>query len=222
MIYSFYPEFFIHLFSGSGTVTISALDFAVKCGFNKIEVFGADFSYTNTKTYTKGTYLDDIFSQNTCELKTAEYNYLKLLYRTELIDKNNGKKTTTVLESYRKSFESYLSQNNYCFSNENDRYFISIPAETSNISKASFSNYNLNKNQNKLEYCKITEKLLTLLKNNEDNHSKTTFFDLNPLDIALLPLISWLRFYDNNNSSFQFYLKKAYKLLSRILNQNEK
>ena len=32
--------------SGSGTVTIAAADFAKKCGFEKMQVFGADFAYS--------------------------------------------------------------------------------------------------------------------------------------------------------------------------------
>ena len=59
------------------------------------------------------------------------------------------------------------------------------------------------------------------LKNTPET-KKNTIFELNNLDISLLPLISSLRFYDNKNSSFQVYLKKAYQLLSRNLSQYEK
>ena len=52
---------FIHLNSGSGTVTIAATDLVFFLGFEKIEFFGADFAYLNGKPYAKGTYLDDIF-----------------------------------------------------------------------------------------------------------------------------------------------------------------
>ena len=224
LISSYTPQSFIHLYSGSGTVTISALDFAVKCGFSSIEVFGADFSYRNTRTYTKGTYLDDLFSVNSSSLNTFEYNFLKLLYRTELITNDADKiASTTVLDSYRQSFEQYLQNNNYSFTRTNDRYFITVNNYSSIFSQASdFSPLT------KSDFTEIIQKLQNQLKTNENElqssseTQKNTIFELNNLDISLLPLISSLRFYDNNNSSFQSYLKKAYQLLSRNLSQYEK
>ena len=52
-----------------GTVTITALDFAIKCGFTEIQILGADFGYVKNKTYTKSTYLDQIFSKNQNKLE---------------------------------------------------------------------------------------------------------------------------------------------------------
>ena len=224
LICSYAPQTFIHLFSGSGTVTISALDFAVKCGFSSIEVFGADFSYYKTRTYTKGTYLDDLFSVNSSALKTFEYNFLKLLFRTELIQSDDDERTsTTVLDSYRQSFEQYLQSNNYSFNKTNNRYFITL-----NNSQNIFSQASAYSPLTKSDFIEIIKRLQNQLKINENelkNSSETqknTIFELNNLDISLLPLISSLRFYDNKNSSFQVYLKKAYQLLSRNLSQYEK
>ena len=39
--------------------------------------------------------------------------------------------------------------------------------------------------------------------------------DLNILEIALLPLISWLRFYDNKENNFAILLERAYTFLKR-------
>ena len=223
LLCSYTPQAFIHLFSGSGTVTISALDFAVKCEFSTIEVFGADFSYRKTRTYTKGTYLDDLFSVNSSALNTYEYNFLKLLYRKELIKNDDESTSTTILDSYRQSFEQYLQYNNYSFRRTNDRYFITINNNQTLLSQASaFSPLT------KSNFKEIIKTLQNQLKTSENElkntpeTKKNTIFELNNLDISLLPLISSLRFYDNNNSSFQVYLKKAYQLLSRNLSQYEK
>lgn len=215
LIYSLSNESFIKLYSGSGTVTIAALDFAVKCGFSKLEVFAADFSYSKGKTYTKGTYLDKLYSIKSTRLESLEKQFSKLLYRTELIklsDIKNKAFTTTVLDSYRLSFEEYLHVNNYAFSKQDDKYIISVKE---NLNLPAFPSALNN-------YSQIIKKLSDLTSKKQDFSKKNTLFDLNNLDISLLPLISWLRFYDNNNSSFQTFLKKAYQILSRILNQYEK
>ena len=214
LIYTFSPESFIKLYSGSGTVTIAALDFAVKCGFTKLQVFGADFAYSNGKAYTKGTYLDKVYSCKSTSLESMEKQFSRLLYRTELMPLNNKTNTftTSVLDSYRLSFEQYLQANNYSFTKENDKYIISI---TENYNQSDFPSCLNN-------YDQIIKKISDLASKSQDFDKKTTLFDLNNLDISLLPLISALRFYDNNNSSFQTFLKKAYQLLSRILNQYEK
>lgn len=99
---------FIHLNSGSGTVTIAATDLAFFLGFEKIEFFGADFAYLNGKPYAKGTYLDDIFYKKQNRLFTAEQSFCALMYRTELIPLGEKKFTTEVMESYRFSLETYL------------------------------------------------------------------------------------------------------------------
>ncbi len=213
LVYSYSNDSFIKLYSGSGTVTIAALDFAVKCGFSKLEVFGADFSYSNCKAYTKGTYLDKLYSTKSTNLETTEKQFSKLLYRTELIKlSNNNSFTTTVLDSYRLSFEQYLQSNNYAFSKQENKYIISIKENPNQPTfPVGLSNYK-----------QIIQRISDSASKTQDFNKKTTLFDLNNLDISLLPLISWLRFYDNNNSSFQTFLEKAYQILSRILNQYEK
>ena len=109
---------FLQLDSGAGTVTIAACDFALKAGFSAIKTFGADFSYSLGKPYTKGTYLDQNFNTISDRLNSSQMQFTKLMYRTPLIPVENketsgtGKAyTTEVLQSYRKTFESWKEQN---------------------------------------------------------------------------------------------------------------
>ena len=137
---------FIHLEAGSGTVTIAALDLAVKAGFMKQEVFGADFSYSEGKTYTKGTYLENLYALNQSRLIPNETIWNKLLFRTELIKTGDNRYTTTVLQSYKKSFDSYIknikstalpefNQFNFHIFNENYRNLkLSLPEKFQEVS----------------------------------------------------------------------------------------
>jgi hypothetical protein len=95
--------------SGSGTVTIAAADFAVKAGFRTICSAGADFAYVTGKPYMKGTYLDMLYNSESRRFLPAETVFDSLMYRTPLIPCGSGRYTTTVLDSYRLSLESFLA-----------------------------------------------------------------------------------------------------------------
>lgn len=110
--------------TGSGTVTICALDFAIKSGFTKILVLGADFCYQNGKPYAKGTYFDSLYFCDSNKINTTEHKFSKLMFRTPLIKIDEKKKTTTVLCSYKDSFENYLKINNLGFTYKNSIYEI--------------------------------------------------------------------------------------------------
>ncbi|MCF0124492.1 MAG: motility associated factor glycosyltransferase family protein [Treponema sp.] len=112
-----------YIYSGAGTVTISALDIAFQMGFKKIEVWGADFSYLDNKCYAKGTYLDILYNKNSNKINSSEKTFSKLMYRTDLL-KNKQITTTEVLESYRNSFLEYLSNKNIIFKKEQNIYVI--------------------------------------------------------------------------------------------------
>lgn len=118
------------IFTGSGTVTIAALDLAIKLGFNKILIFGADFSYINGKTYTKGTYLDNLYNKNSNYLFSTEKYFSKLMFRTEL-KKINKRYTSTTLENYKISMENYLNQKKINFTKTDDVYEIHSNEKTS-------------------------------------------------------------------------------------------
>ncbi len=100
---------FVHLETGSGTVTIAAANFAVLSGFKKLKLFGADFSYSNGLPYAKGTYLDTNFRQNENRIKTAESKFVNLLYRTEIKTISKTVFTTEILESYKKTMEYFFA-----------------------------------------------------------------------------------------------------------------
>ena len=116
--HSILPEYF----SGAGTVTITALDLAIKSGFKDIIILGADFSYIDGKAYTKGTYLDSLYNKASSKISEAEKSFSRLMFRTELIELDQNKRTTQVLEAYKTSMEQYLKNNNITFTKEGDIY----------------------------------------------------------------------------------------------------
>lgn len=123
LVQNFSNSFFPNLFSGAGTVTIAATDFAFHCGFENIQVFGADFSYQNGKAYAKGTYLDVLYHKDENKICNAEFLYDKLMFRTplRLMDE---KLTTQLLQSYKNSFEEFIIKNSYSIKYENSIYYL--------------------------------------------------------------------------------------------------
>lgn len=195
---------FINLDSGSGTVTIAALDFALKIGFEKIKVLGADFAYINRKTYTKSTYLENQFSIVQNKINSIDKSYSKLMFRTPLINENN-KLINTVLKSYEKSFCEFLEKNNCTFIKENNIYEIST------------RNKIINKFHIK-QSCNYSETVNEFRQICTENHTVNSIFELKNEYICLLPLISWLRNNDDiKEGSFSDYLKEAFKLTQRYL-----
>lgn len=186
MVNNFASNSLLKLNSGAGTVTITALDLANKLNFKEIEVFGADFSYINGKTYAKGTYLDNIYNCSSTKLQTNEYFFSKLQYRTELLTISSNVKTTEVLNSYKKSFETYLSEYHFNFYKDNNRYIITTQNKPSDIS----FNYNVNFN---------TKSFFSYIKKEYANNNI----------LFLLPFISFLR-NKNKKLNFDELLKLAY------------
>lgn len=165
-----YPDSFFKLYSGSGTVTISSLDLAFKLGFNKIEVFGADFSYINGKSYTKGTYLDSLYGISSNRITSLEKQFDSLMFRTPLKSLNTNQTTTEVLNSYKLSFEDYLINNNCIFSKSDEIYYIQF----NSTSKIKIINH--------FCYDDFINKLKNALSSNFSDHLS-----------ILLPYIAWLR-----------------------------
>ncbi len=189
------------LFSGAGTVTINAVDFAYKAGFKKIEVAGADFAYSNGKPYAKGTYLDRLYNQKSNRLKNNQKDFCGLEFRTELIQKENGY-TTQVLDAYRTSFEAYLNGNNLSYIKQDDLYKIEIQNNNQRI----FINKQIQANGKQI----ILE--LEKIYSSKNQKHFNSIFELSQSDISLLPLISWLRNHDNiDKSDFNYFYEKALK-----------
>lgn len=195
---SLYPDNFMKLNSGSGTVTIAAVDFAIKCGFENIIVCGADFSYSK-KPYAKGSYLDELYAKESFRINSCEKQFAKLMFRTPLIPIKINNSTTEILQSYKQSFEHYLLENNCNFTNENNLYTISL------------------KNKNKAPVLKNTfnyKEFVSSFEYKEKTIRKIE--DLSKFDISLLPLNSWLKNFDNkNNKTFTENLKFSYNYIKR-------
>lgn len=172
--------------NGSGTVTIAALDIAIKAGFKQIQVYGADFSFPNNKSYSKGTYLDALYNVSSSRVNTMETTFDKLMYRTELVTSENNIKTTEILNSYRTSFLNYLENNFIKFTYKDFIYTLT--------------------NNNKIESSLIFKNIIFEYKK---LISKIIETDQKLLHTALLPFIAYLRKQDNNQMTFQEYCKLA-------------
>lgn len=184
---------FIFANAGTGTVTISALDFANKVGFNEIIVIGADFSFPNKKPYAKGTYLEDIYMSCNNRTTTIEKNYISLMYRTEII-KDLQYPTTKILQSYKQAFQKWLEDSNYTFTQKDEMYY--CKKETNKNSKLF--------KQQKFDF----EKFCSEIKKQ----------NIDKLKIGLLPYISFLRLKDskkNIKSNFEELLNLAVKDIVR-------
>lgn len=92
-----------------GTVTIAALDFALKLGFKNIEIFGADFGYSRGKPYAKGSYLDDLYAQRQSRVDNAQSAFARLMYRSPLAANKEGVLQNELLLSYQKALENFLA-----------------------------------------------------------------------------------------------------------------
>lgn len=185
---------FPFLFSGAGTVTITAVDFAVQAGFENILIIGADFSYINGKAYAGGTYLDSLYNKASTLLSPAEKNFCKLLFRTELkfID---DRYTTDILEAYKLSLEKYLSNLNISFYKKDDIYFLNNKShkDFSHKSQHTPCNFSLSAFFNKIKTSTAEES-----------------------EILLLPYAAWLRNQEKyKNLPYNDLLKLAFESIVR-------
>lgn len=194
----------LKLSSGSGTVTVCALDFALKAGFSKIKIFASDFSFKNNKPYAKGSYLDDIFMQNQTKFSPLEKQFTSLMYRTKTELNEENTKTTEILNQYKSSFFSVIKKSGYEIKKEKN--IITLKSETRKNSQMFFSHINFS----------IFSKIL---KENTENLTRNPelFFN-SDFETALLPYISFLRTKEENkNVSYKELLVKAAKSLERLI-----
>lgn len=186
------PKKFPKIDSVSGTVTMAALDFAIKMRFEKINILGADFGYLNGKSYAKGTYFDSIYNIKTLKTNTNETFFDKLLFRTNLIQEKT-KKTTILLKNYEKSLEYYLNEKHLSFKFENFCYIINNNLQKTITFESFFSDF------------KYEELKFLIMQLKQDN-----------LSIILLPYIAYLR-KNSKNLKWEEYLNKAHSDLLRLL-----
>jgi hypothetical protein len=96
--------------TGSGTVTVAAMDAAFSCGYKRIKLVGADFAYTAGKPYCRGTYLEGVFSRTVSRLCGREERYTELMFRTE-VKKSIHEKSVTyftdTLTNYRIAAQNF-------------------------------------------------------------------------------------------------------------------
>lgn len=190
------PESFIKADASSGTVTIAALDFALKAGFSKIKIFGADFGYLNGKPYAKGTYLDNINYSAQKKTFSAEKLFLNLMFRSPLKKLSETKKTTDILEFYEKNLYSWSEKNNCGIKKENDYYILQKKQE--GAKKICLKKFNI---QNFSEIIKEKSK--------EQN-----FF------VVLLPLIAYFKNQDLKNGKTRSFYEYSKLALNFILRYN--
>ena len=187
------------LFSGAGTVTITALDLAVQSGFKDIMILGADFSYLNGKAYASGTYLDTLYNQSSNKLSKTEQTFSKLMFRTELKNISNEIKTTQILEAYRYSLEKYLENQNISFTKQDDIYILKNQNHCKSVPKGIFS---------------ISDKKLSL----ENFMKKLQSSSIEEAETLLLPYVAWLR---NNPKYSEYSYSELLKLaLESIVSYN--
>lgn len=184
-----------YLFSGAGTVTITALDFAIKAGFKNIQVLGADFCYSEGKTYAKGSYLDSLYNLNTNKTLNNEYLYDRLMFRTDLYNIDKQHFTNTILDSYKKSFCNYLSSNQIKYTYSEGIYYIN-----------NLKNINLNIPPFDFNFKNFLKNIIEA--------------ELSETEVCLLPLVAYYRKKMNydKNISYTDFLKLAH---SFIVSYNE-
>jgi hypothetical protein len=99
-----------HLDTSGGNVTYACLSFAESLGAGRITLFGADFSYVNSRTYARGTYIYPFFEKRQNRLSPTEAQLSAFLYRSPFLPPENtdeGKNyyETSQLRFYRKKLE---------------------------------------------------------------------------------------------------------------------
>ncbi len=184
--------FILPLCSGSGTVTITALDFAIKAGFSSIAFFGADFSYPKGKPYARGSYLDTVFGCVSSRTKTIETQFTSLMLRSETVKKTSSLQQeentityfTPILSSYKQSLMDYttkLTKAISFYSTSNN-----LPFPQLSITNTVYQGSKVMESTRLYKIQKQLSVLLTSLEN--DSYEK---------DILLLPYYAW--YLKNNN-----------------------
>ena len=195
----------------SGTVTIAALDFAVKCGFKEIELFGADFAYTNSKAYAKGSYLDPTFENESTILNSKETAFNTLMLRTPVVRKDKTTLTTEVLNRYAEALDNYLKNCNtdVKVSKYSQEGFIPILEKNSTGQKENVPIFLPKTLYKSFDYADFIVWVLDSLKNHDPS-----------LTSAVLPLAAWCErtgIYNSSNNSIESVFDYAYKMAKKQL-----
>ncbi|HPN30254.1 MAG TPA: DUF115 domain-containing protein [bacterium] len=95
---------------GGASVSIYALDFLIRLGFEKIVFTGQDFGFTNGLTYSKHSYYYDSLYKKLNKYDSIETDYYRLIIEKSAI-KSRGVYTLHNLKNYMFEFERYLEIN---------------------------------------------------------------------------------------------------------------
>jgi hypothetical protein len=99
---------FPNLDTSGGNVTYACLSLAENLGAQRVTFFGADFSYVNSRTYARGTYIYSYFEKKQNRFSPLEAQSSSFLYRSPFLPKNNEEQNyreTSSLRFYREKLE---------------------------------------------------------------------------------------------------------------------
>jgi len=99
---------FLNLDTSGGNVTHACLSLAQRLGAQRITLFGADFSYVNSRTYARGTYIYPYFEKRQNRFTALESLLSAFLYRSPFLPKESegqNYRETALLRFYRKKLE---------------------------------------------------------------------------------------------------------------------
>ncbi|GHU15702.1 hypothetical protein FACS1894163_03420 [Spirochaetia bacterium] len=98
--------------TSGANVTYAALSLAENLGADRIDLYGADFSYPLGQVYARGTYIFPFFEKQQCRLAPLEGLFSNFLYRSPL-SKRGGENSwyyeTDTLRRYRERLEEKLT-----------------------------------------------------------------------------------------------------------------
>ena len=193
----------------SGTVTVAALDFAVKAGFKEIELFGADFAYTNSKAYAKGSYLDPTFENEATVINPKETAFNALMFRTPVIRMDKSTVTTEVLNRYASALDNYLQNCHAKLSvyRYSEGKLISIFERNHSGSEKNVPIFLPKTLYKSFDYADFKIRLLNLLENHDP-----------ALTAAILPLAAWCERtgrYKSSSDSIESVFDYAYKMAKK-------
>ncbi|GHV54688.1 hypothetical protein AGMMS49579_15780 [Spirochaetia bacterium] len=101
--------------TSGANVTYAALSLAENLGAERIDLYGADFSYPQGQVYARGAYIFPFFEKQQCRLAPMESLFSNFLYRSPLA-KLGGKDSwyyeTDTLRRYRERLEEKLITTN--------------------------------------------------------------------------------------------------------------
>ena len=118
-----------------------------------------------------------------------------------------------MLAAYRTSLENFLQANNINFLQKDYSYILDNSKNPPAYNSKAYT-----KKADTQIHLKLAEKIFDKIKTTSVPQQ---FCDLCAEQICLLPLISWLRFYDNKKKEdFGFYLQKAADYFKKYLGRN--